>query len=977
MRQRHGLRLLLTATPGWIWPAVAISLVWLGIVLHLATEQKNALADARQNGTNLARTFRESMVRTIREIDQTLLFIRTLHTSEGAALNLRPWVDGAGADQRLALKITMLDRNGLVTLDSPGPVPGRMDLSDSPHFRHFADQPPGAAARDHLYISPPVLGRVSNTWTIQFVRMLTTPDGAFDGIVVLSVPPADLKQVYRAVDVGRRGTVTLMDLDGTVLAHAGPGQSRIGAPSANPALDAPTPGSPALADAAEGSFEWLDPADDTRRIESFARIPGYPMVVSVGLARAEVLEPLDHTYQTLVGSGIVLTLLLVAAGWAMRRGEADLAHARTITHTAVENIGQGIIMVDAKGDIALLNQRAIALLDIPPQYGPGSRFTDLVAWQRRAGEFRAGTTEVLRARIYRASRPDRALPEVYKRQRPNGTWLEIRTIQLPDGASVRTFRDITDWEEAQAALVAARDTAEAAVRARAQFLAVMSHEIRTPLNGILGIAELLQDSAHDPEQARFVAVIRQSGQHLLDLLNDILDFSKIDQHAIELESLPFDPAQVLRDALALVEPRAAEQGLSLDCAIAPGLPPRVMGDAHRLRQVLLNLLGNAVKFTRQGGVTVRLDAARDGEAWQLRFAVRDTGIGMSAEVLPRLFQEFTQMDSTITRRFGGSGLGLAISRRLVEAMGGAIDAESTPGQGSEFRFAIHAPAAPAGLAEEEGSATAEAFLAARRPRVLLAEDNRVNRLVATRMAEKLGCRVDAVADGAAALAAIAQGRDDGGSDDGGYDIVLMDVMMPEMDGLAATRAIRALPCPAHRVKVIGLSANAFRSDETAALEAGMDGFVTKPVTLSQLAHAMARALADEQTDPTPPPLPTAMAALAETLGAETAALIAEAFVEEAPGQLARLRDLATTGDTAALAREAHAMAGSAGTVGLDPLATALRSMERALRQGAPADPAAIETIATLAQAGLQSLAPHRARHHAPVPAPRPAPALSA
>ncbi len=925
MRQSHGLRLLLTATPGWIWPVVAISLVWLGIVLHLSAARTDALASAGQNATNLARTFRESMVRTIREIDLTLLFVRALHTSEGAALNLRPWVDGAGADQRLALQITMVDRNGIVTLNSLGPVTGRLDLSDRPHFRHFADQPPGAAARDHLYISPPILGRVSKAWTIQFVRMLTTPDGAFDGIVVLSVPPSHLTQVYRAVDVGRRGTVTLLGLDGTVRAHAGPGQSPIGAASAHPALGSPAPGTAnETSAAAEGSFEWVDPADDTRRIESFVRIPGYPLVVSVGLARAEVLEPLDGTYQTLVGSGLVLTLLLVLAGWAMRRGEADLALARATTHTAVENIGQGIIMVDAKGDIALLNQRAVTLLDIPSQYGPGSRFADLVAWQRRVGEFGSGTDQSLRERIYHTRRPDRTLPEVYKRQRPNGIWLEIRTIQLPDGASVHTFRDVTDWEEAQAALVAARDAAEAAVRARAQFLAVMSHEIRTPLNGILGIAELLQDSANDPEQARFVAVIRQSGQHLLDLLNDILDFSKIDQHAIELESLPFDPAQVLRDALALVAPRAAEQGLSLDCAIAPNLPPRVLGDAHRLRQVLLNLLGNAVKFTRQGSVTVRLEAARGGETWQLRFAVRDTGIGMSAEVLPRLFQEFTQMDSTITRRFGGSGLGLAISRCLVEAMGGAIDAESTLGQGSEFRFVIHAPAAPAALAVEAGPATAEAFLAARRPRVLLAEDNGVNRLVAIRMAERLGCTVDAVIDGAAALAAVAQGS---------YDIVLMDVMMPEMDGLAATRAIRALPGPAHRVKVIGLSANAFLSDETTALEAGMDGFVTKPVTLAQLAHAMARALADEQPAP-------------------------------APGQFARLRELATTGDTAALAREAHAMAGSAGTVGLDALATALRTMERALRQGAPANPEAVEAIAALTEAGLQSLAPH----HAPVPA---------
>ncbi len=955
-----GLRHLLGATPGWIWPAVAVALLWAGIGLHLANERRQALHGARQHAANLARTLRESALRSIHEIDRGLLFARILYAREGAALDLRPWFMEPAPGRRLAPQITIIDRSGQLILRDMRPVSDRIDVSDWPHFRHFVNLPSGVSTANQLFVGTPVpIGRPPQ-WTIQFARALIAPDGGFTGVAAMSIPTGHLAESFRTANLEFNETISLVGMDRVIRARIGPAVTSVGSVSMSPALAAAesTP---------EGTLEWTD-ADGTARIESYARLPGYPIVITVRLARDDMLLSYHYVQRVLIGAGLVLNLLLLTGGLAMRRGDVELAAARATIQIAVENIGQGLIMVDASGNIAVLNRRATELLDIPAQFGPGSRFADLVAWQRRAGEFGTGTDEALRQQIYRARRPDRTLPEVYKRQRPNGTWLEIRTIQLPDGASVRTFRDITDWEEAQAALVAARDAAEAAVRARAQFLAVMSHEIRTPLNGILGIAELLQDSAHDPEQARFVAVIRQSGQHLLDLLNDILDFSKIDQHAIELESLPFDPAQVLHDAMALVEPRAAEQGLALECAIAPGLPPRVMGDAHRLRQVLLNLLGNAVKFTRQGGVTVRLDAADEGDAWRLRFAVRDTGIGMSAEVLPRLFQEFTQMDGTITRRFGGSGLGLAISRRLVEAMGGAIDAESAPGQGSEFRFTIRAPAAPATLAEEEGSATAEALLAARHPRVLLAEDNRVNRLVATRMAEKLGCRVDAVADGAAALAAVAQG-----SDDGGYDLVLMDVMMPEMDGLAATRAIRALPGPIAGVKVIGLSANAFRSDETAALEAGMDGFVTKPVTLAQLAHAMARALAEpDAASPAPPP-PRAMVALAETLGAETAALIAAAFAEEAPAQIARLRELTSTGDTAGLAREAHAMAGSAGTVGLDALAAALRSMERTLRQGAPADPAAIETIAALTEAGLESLAPHPA----PTSTPRPDPALAA
>jgi CheY-like chemotaxis protein len=378
-----------------------------------------------------------------------------------------------------------------------------------------------------------------------------------------------------------------------------------------------------------------------------------------------------------------------------------------------------------------------------------------------------------------------------------------------------------------------------------------------------------------------------------------------------------------------------------------------MGDAYRLRQVLLNLLGNAVKFTRAGRVVAKLSATPAPGGWHLAFAVTDTGIGIAPEVLPQLFQEFTQMDGSITRRFGGSGLGLAISRRLVQAMGGTIAVDSTPGQGSAFSFTIFAADAPAELAGQPEGPGPEALVARHRPTVLLAEDNRVNRLVATRMAERLGCRVAAVADGRAALAAVQEG---------GYDLVLMDVMMPEMDGLAATRAIRALPGPLSRIPIIGLSANAFRSDEVEAIAAGMDGFVTKPVTLHQLAEAMARTIVEPPPPPPSaiPPVPPALAALAETLGAETAALIAGAFTEEAPGQLARLRALAAQADGPGLAREAHALAGSAGTVGLDALATALRTMERTVRSGAPIDPAALEALAPLVHEGLRALAPRPA-----------------
>lgn len=234
LRRTRGLRLVLAAIPGWSWPAIGIVLLWLGIGLYLAHEHRQTLDEARTNGTNLARAFRELMLRTIHEIDQTLLFVRALHTREGGRLDLRPWVEGAGPEMRLALQIATTDRNGLMTLSNLRPITERIDLSDRPHFRYFADQPPDAPLRDHLFVSVPVLGRVSQAWTIQFVRMLKTQTGDFDGMVVLSVPPGYLTQFYSAIDLGKQGSVTLLGLDRVIRARAGPGIAPIGTRSPPP-----------------------------------------------------------------------------------------------------------------------------------------------------------------------------------------------------------------------------------------------------------------------------------------------------------------------------------------------------------------------------------------------------------------------------------------------------------------------------------------------------------------------------------------------------------------------------------------------------------------------------------------------------------------------------------------------------------------------------------------------------------------------
>ena len=511
--------------------------------------------------------------------------------------------------------------------------------------------------------------------------------------------------------------------------------------------------------------------------------------------------------------------------------DAALA-AEAALSAAIENLPQGIVMLAPDGTIRVANPRMTELLGLPPGLArPGRHIRDILAWQVASGEFAAAPEAEARAvRIVKGLAQGL---ESYERQRPDGTHIEVRTVPLPDGGAVRTYTDITERKRTEAALAAARDAAEAGVRARTEFLAMISHEIRTPLNAVIGLAGLLQDTPLSPEQAAHVRLIREAGDHLLSLVNDILDFSSLEAGGLALEVETFDPRQEANAALELLGPQARAKGLELSCDIAPEVPARAIGDAGRLRQVLLNLLGNAVKFTSSGSVRLSLRRLEAGpEELRLGFEVRDTGIGIPAEAQARLFSAFSQVDSSTSRRFGGTGLGLAISRQLVERMGGQISVESAPGSGSCFRFDIRLRPAPEPLAPVPEPPRAPAA-EPQGLRILIAEDNNTNRLVLTHQLRKLGHHVDAVADGREALEAVRSRP---------YDLLVMDVMMPEMDGLAATRAIRSLPGPAGRIAIIGLTAAAMPEDEAACLEAGMNGYARKPIGTDELRRAIMAAM---------------------------------------------------------------------------------------------------------------------------------------
>ncbi len=387
-------------------------------------------------------------------------------------------------------------------------------------------------------------------------------------------------------------------------------------------------------------------------------------------------------------------------------------------------------------------------------------------------------------------------------------------------------------------LDAERIRANAANEAKSRFLATMSHEIRTPLNGILGLTEWLRERTKDADQRHMIDTIHDSGSALQRILSDILDLSSLDADRMMFEVAPFDPSEPLGAVRRLLDARAVEKGISLTVERDPSLPALVLGDPGRVRQVLLNLLSNAVTFTKRGDVTasVRCLEVADGTA-TIEWAIADTGIGIAADQIDGLFDAFTQADSSFARRFGGAGLGLAISRRLAERMGGTITVESTLGQGSCFRLRL--PLRLAAPVHQAPVATHPTTLASP-VRILMAEDNPTNQLVVRRLLRDQPVTLDIRPDGARAVEAVKQST---------FDLILMDLSMPEMDGLEATRVIRAMGGRMADIPIIALTANAFESDRRAAFEAGMTLFLAKPISKPILLGAIAQALSDNADGP--------------------------------------------------------------------------------------------------------------------------------
>ncbi len=550
-------------------------------------------------------------------------------------------------------------------------------------------------------------------------------------------------------------------------------------------------------------------------------------------------------------------------------------------------------------------------------------------------------------------------------------WLSWRSISKPRRNIIYGIgRDVTEKRQAAQAL-------ERATQARAEFLANMSHEIRTPMNAIVGLSNLLLKGRLPEEERSWTQKVKASADGLLRVIDDILDFSKIEAGKLVIETVDFRLRETLDGVIALLEPRAEAQGIDLLLEVSDSVPEWLQGDPTRLRQVLLNLVGNAIKFTSEGCVVLAVEPLESGgEVFHLpasgaafhlpasggtfplpasgaafhlpasggtlevRFLVRDTGVGISPRVLERLFSPFTQADSSTTRQYGGTGLGLSISQRIVKLLGGEIECESTPGDGSTFRFTLPFKPARQGVREAPViEAPANRPEQRRGYRILVAEDDEINQLVVLRVLSDLGFRAEAADNGREVLAALERES---------FDLVLMDCQMPVLDGYQTTRRIRRGESGGRHLPIVAVTAHALKGERERCLAAGMDDYVSKPFSEEGLAAVLDLWLGGAvvrlspsggtaRPSPSGGTVPAAGAEITEPSAPRLRARTIRIFLRQGPGKLEAMRASLDDGDAEALASTAHGMIGNAGFMGASRLSTLCRGLEKAARRGGLAE----------------------------------------
>jgi len=812
-----------------VWTATGVLLLALVVTASwlVAAERRDAIARGEQVVTQTVAGSEAELNRALLALDLQLTSLADVIAPAWRAAG--PLDADAAHRAMAAFKDRQLLFNDAALIDADGhTLAASLPSSD----RNGMRLPDGFAARlfaqgvPQLTISDPAISQSTTEPSVYMARTVTLPDGR-RVLAVVEVPMTALAAIIAQAGGSPGLGVTLEREDGQVLATVPSGAGLRAHDQLPPLSDEALRGGPVLAP---------------------SRLTGVPAIVAVRPTlyrslRVTVSLPLSdallawHQNRNVIATASLALIALTLIGGALSQWQFNrLADARAAAAGSAETLDQalavipdGILLCDKDDRVLRWNDRYIEMfpwmrgvirVGMPYQQvmteSAGNVMLDMTPGEREAW---------LAERVESHRRGDAD----WERDLGNGLVVHATDRRTREGGVVSVYHDVT---AAERKLAQAKANAEAANQAKSQFLATMSHEIRTPLNAVLGLNELMLHSPLDSQQRRHAELIGSSGRLLLALINDILDVSRIEAGHLQLTSAPFSVRMAAEGVVALMRERAVAKGLALRLEFAPNEDALIQGDAIRIQQILFNLVGNAIKFTDGGTVQVNVTVEPGaGRALTLHLAVSDTGIGIPASAMPTLFDRFTQADSTTMRRYGGSGLGLAITREIVQMMGGTIATTSTPGVGSRFtvsipsRFVDRDEVLPA-AAESGGAEPARPPL-----RILVAEDNDVNQILINAVLARMGHVVHLVANGQLAVEAVRRGD---------YDLVLMDLQMPGMDGMEATQAIRALGGARASLPIIAMTANAFEEDRQACLAAGMDDYVAKPIDVEHLARAIAR-----------------------------------------------------------------------------------------------------------------------------------------